>query len=480
MNEAAVQQCQPLHRQLGAIGVLFLTISALSPTSSVFVAGASVVHSAGTGAALGFLAGGVIAAILALLYAELAASFPHAGGPYGSVSGALGSRAGFIVQALFLVTGPAGVAFTALGFADYIHFLVPGFHQLSIALTAVGLATIISILNLRTNAWITGAFLAIELVAILIFSMVSLTHPVRSLSEVLLHPVAPGPRGIGPTPLASAALAVVGGSWACAGASWAMFFGEELHDAPRRIGRVMAVAGALASILIGIPVVLFATSAGNLQTILSDESPFAAFLAITAGGRLATFVSFGVAIAIFNALIVSTIAMGRFYYANGRDGIFPARVNSVLTRVHGRFLSPWIATLILGALGSIFCLLGERMNLLLLSGEVFSGALVALSVLVGRRLGRTGQMGYRTPWFPLVPVFGLVVAAGLATATFADRQDGRPSMMILLGVIAIASVYYQMVLRPRGWRVHLPGEKGSPGTFVTPEPSGCEAAVPQK
>jgi hypothetical protein len=73
-----------------------------------------------------------------------------------------------------------------------------------------------------------------------------------------------------------------------------------------------------------------------------------------------------------------------------------------------------------------------------------------------------------------------VVAAGLATATFADRQDGRPSMMILLGVIAIASVYYQMVLRPRGWRVHLPGEKGSPGTFVTPEPSGCEAAVPQK
>jgi hypothetical protein len=28
MNEAAVQKCQPLHRQLGAIGVLFLTIPA--------------------------------------------------------------------------------------------------------------------------------------------------------------------------------------------------------------------------------------------------------------------------------------------------------------------------------------------------------------------------------------------------------------------------------------------------------------------
>jgi amino acid transporter len=240
-----------------------------------------------------------------------------------------------------------------------------------------------------------------------------------------------------------------------------MFFGEELHDAPRRIGRVMALAGVVASILIGTPVILFATSAGNLQSILSAESPFAVFLALTAGTRLAAFVSFGVATAIFNALIVSTIGYGRLYYATGRDGIFPARVNWALTRVHGRFLSPWIATLILGALGAFFCLLGERMNLLLLSGEVYSGALVALGVLIGRRLGRTGQSGYRTPWFPLVPVFGLVVAAGLVAATYADAQDGRPSMFILLGVIVIASVYYQMVLLPRGWSVHRPSEPRS-------------------
>jgi hypothetical protein len=31
--------------------------------------------------------------------------------------------------------------------------------------------------------------------------------------------------------------------------------------------------------------------------------------------------------------------------------------------------------------------------------------------------------------------------------------------MILLGVIAIALVYYQLVLLPRGWCVHVPSEK---------------------
>jgi len=48
MNEPAVQPCQPLHRQRGAVGVLFLAMSDLSPAASVFVAGASVVSSAGT------------------------------------------------------------------------------------------------------------------------------------------------------------------------------------------------------------------------------------------------------------------------------------------------------------------------------------------------------------------------------------------------------------------------------------------------
>jgi amino acid transporter len=458
MIEGATGQVQPLHRQVGAFGVLFLTISALSPAASVYVAGASVVHSAGTGAALGFLAGGVIAAILALLYAELAASFPHAGGPYGSVSGALGSRAGFVVQSLYLVTSPAFMAFTALGLADYVHFLVPSISQMTICLTAVALATIISILNLRTNAWITGGFLAVEMLAVLILSAVSLTHPARSLGQVLLHPVMIGAHGIAPASWISIALAGVAGAWACAGANWAMFFGEELRDAPKRIGGVVAMAGAIASILIAIPIILFATSAGNLQGILSADSPFAIFLAVTAGPRLSAVVSFAVATAIFNSLIVSTVASSRFYYANGRDGIFPTFINRALTRVHRRLLSPWLATLILGALGTLFCLMGERMNILLLSGENFSVALVALSVLIGRRLGRTGKSGYRTPWFPLVPIFGVIVTAGLIVATYADRDAGRPSMMILLGVIVIASIYYQIVLRPRGWRVHIPGE----------------------
>jgi amino acid transporter len=458
---------QPLHRQLGAFEVLLLTLSALSPAASVFISGAAVVHLAGTGASIAFLGGGVIASILALLYAELAASFPHAGGPYGSVSGALGSRAGFVVQALYIVTSPAFVAFTAWGFGDYVHFLVPQLNPLFLALSAVLLAVLISILNLRTNAWVTALFLGIELVAILIFSTVCATHPARSFGEVLSHPVMPGPKGLVPTSIEAAALGVVAGAWACAGANWAMFFGEELHDAPKRIGGVIAMAGVIASFLISIPVVLFTLSARGLPSALSAEAPFAAFLTQAGGTRLGTLVSLGIATAIFNSLIVSTIASSRSYYTNGRDGIFPRRVNSALTRIHDRFKSPWIATLVLGAIGAGFCLWGERMNILLLSGEVYSGALVALAVLIGRRLGRTGRTGYRTPLFPLAPLFGLLVALGFVVASYMDPEAGRPSMMILLGVVAAAAIYYQLVLKPRGWSVQIPTEPSRPADSVS-------------
>jgi amino acid transporter len=458
MADGASDQAQPLHRQVGALGVLFLTMSALSPSASVYVAGASAVHSAGTGAAIGFLAGGIISALMALLYAELAASFPHAGGPYGSVSGALGSRAGFVVQALLLVTSPAFLAFTGLGFADYVHFLAPGFSALSICLAAIVLAAVVAILNLKTNAWITGTFLAVEMLAVIILSVVSLTHPARPLSEALFHPVTLGKNGIEPASAVSVALAVVAGAWACAGANWAMYFGEELHDAPKRIGGVVAMAGALASILIAAPIVLFTTSASDLPKILASDSPLATFLAATAGPIWGKIVSLGVAVAIFNSMIVATVAASRFFYANGRDGIFPAPVNRVLTRVHGRLLSPWLATLILGALGILFALMGERMNILLLSGENFSVSLVAFGVLFGRRLGRTGKSGFRTPWYPVVPLLGVLATLGMIAATYADADAGRPSMMILSGVVVLAAIYYQFALRPRGWRVHVPAQ----------------------
>ena len=84
-----------LKRVLTPLGVLLLAFSALSPAFSVYIGGDAVLHLAGTGAAVAFLLGGVAAAILGLLYAEVGAAFPGAGGVYPSLAALLGPLMAF-------------------------------------------------------------------------------------------------------------------------------------------------------------------------------------------------------------------------------------------------------------------------------------------------------------------------------------------------------------------------------------------------
>jgi amino acid transporter len=74
---------------------MLLAFSALSPAFSVYIGGDAVLHLAGTGAAVAFLVGGLTAAILGLLYAEVGAAFPGAGGVYPSLAALLGPLLAF-------------------------------------------------------------------------------------------------------------------------------------------------------------------------------------------------------------------------------------------------------------------------------------------------------------------------------------------------------------------------------------------------
>lgn len=114
-----------LDRVLSPLEVMLLTLSALSPVLSVFLGGNAVLHLAGTGAALAFIAGGVAAALMALLYAELASAHPGAGGLYPALYKLLGPRWTFPYVMLQMVYIFPLLAFFAVGFGSYARNLVP-------------------------------------------------------------------------------------------------------------------------------------------------------------------------------------------------------------------------------------------------------------------------------------------------------------------------------------------------------------------
>lgn len=437
-----------MNRALGPSGVLLLTLSALSPVGSVYITGAGVLHLAGTGAALAFILGGVISAVLALLYAELGSAFPGAGGIYASLARVLGPAGGFPCIALQMVTAAPMMAFTAMGLADYVRVLAPGAPFLPITLATLVLASAVGVLKIRTGAFITGTFLVVECVALGMVTLVALLHPSRSLGAVLAHPVYLDHGALAPVPWAVMGLAVVAGVYATAGANWALFFGEEMHDAQRRMGRVTAWAGVLASVTIAVPMVLMVMSAPDLRTMLSAEAPIAAFLSSAGGPVVAGLVSAGVILAIFNNQVVLGMALARFMFSTGRDGIWPGTVNRAFAHLHRGWQSPVRATVLLCIVSAFAVLLGERVLLIVISGNVFEYLLMAVALFVGRRQGVTGRW-FRIALHPLVPVVGLALVAAFIAADWMDPDAGRPSMILLSGVFLGSLAYCRFFLKDR-------------------------------
>lgn len=435
-----------LSRVLGPVGVLLLSFSALSPVFSVYIGGNEVLRMAGTGAAFAFIVGGVVSAILALLYAEVGAAFPGAGGIYPSLSALLGRFLTFPYIVLMLPITLGQISFAALGLADYIRFLDPSASYWGIAFAGLAAAAVIAILNIRHGALVTGVFLAVEAAALGVLVTVAVTHPSRGLGELLAHPMMFTHGALHATPLPVLALATVSGVWSCGGASWALYFAEEMHDARRKIGRVIAWIGVFASVTIATPMVLMLLSARDIQGVLSAETPFASFLKVTGGPLIAALVSVGVSAAIFNSIVATIMAYGRYLYATGRDGIWPAPMSRVLGSLSRRFRTPVVASLILTFGSGLMALLGERTILVLISGNVSDFLLISLALFVGRRKGLTGR-DFCAPAHPVVPIFGLTVTALTIVADLLDKDAGRPSILLLIGLFLGALAYFHFRLR---------------------------------
>lgn len=446
-----------LSRRLSSFGVLLLALSCLSPVFSIYGVGSDVLQHTGTGAAGLFLLGVAAAVVWAVVYAELGSAYPYAGGDYVGVGSILGPWAGAVTLAIWAGTAGPSIAFQCKVMAEYMAELAP---QIPAPVTVYGsliLSVLVALLAVRTSAIVTGLFLAVEAVSVLVLLGLGLLHPARGLETVVLHPVTLGAGGgLAPTALGVLAVGAVSAVYATVGGNQALYFGEELQDPHRRMGGVVLAACMIGAFATALPLVAVAIGAPDLPAMFKSPAPIAAFVTQVAGGRAGRALSAGVLLAIFNATIVQVMYNARLYFSLGRDRLFPGqRFNRLLADVHGPSGAPRTATLVVGAFAMACCPLPSHTLLLFLTGLlVYGWSLVCLAVIVGRRRGLTGQPGYwRAPLFPLAPAVGLAMAAVFTVADLEDADGGRPSLL-LLGVVVLGAIAWsEFVLRrrPGGW-----------------------------
>ncbi|NUR87919.1 MAG: APC family permease [Nonomuraea sp.] len=449
-----------LHRGLKILGTLFITLSAITPASSVFIIAPGVIGAAGTGAFWAYVLAAVVGVFMAFVYAELASAYPLSGGEYAIVARVAGRLPGFVVLGLFLVTQLLIIAVIALGVGTYLSVVFPSLNAPVVGAVTTIVATVLAVFDIKLNAWITGIFLAIEMIALVVVSLLGFVKPQRSFADLLLHPVVSG----GNSTITAASIGLIAAATAVAifsynGYGAAVYLGEEVQDAKRSMARTIlwALVITVASELIPITAVLL--GAPVLKDLFGAENMMSYFVTSTAGSTLDTIISLAIVVAILNAVLAIVLVTARMVFSTGRDRTWPGGVSRALSAIHPRFGSPWIATLITGVIGAAFCFVPLHFLLVVTSTSLIAiYAALCLATIAGRSNGTTAHAAYRMPLYPVAPVLALVALAYVVYVNFLDPVIGRPSLYVTVGIAVVSAAYYLLVLRRREWELTGPTE----------------------
>ena len=433
------------------IGTLLLTLSAVTPASSVFVIVPGAITQAGSGAFLSMAAAAILAIPIAYVYSELASAFPIAGGEYSMVGRSVGAAAGFATFGLTITSNMLAPAVLALGASTYLGVVVPDLNPIVVAMAIIAATTVFGILHIRTNAWVTGIFLLLELLALAVLAVVGFLDVKRSLWEIITHPVVVSQSALHPTPLAAIGVATSVSIFAYNGYGAAVYFAEEMHEAPRLIARTILWALVITVVTELVPLTAVLMGAPNLQALLGSTSPFSDFITAVGGYALSVVIGLSVALAILNAVLATLLQNARFFYSTGRDGTWHPRINDAFLVTHDRFNSPWIATLAAGISSMAMCLLGLQWLLVITgTGIALIYAAVCIAAIAGRTTGTTKHAVYRMPLYPFWPVLGLLALAYVFYTSALDPDIGRPSLLINSVVMVVALAYYGLMVRRKG------------------------------
>ncbi len=275
-----------------------------------------------------WLAGGVVAALGALLYAELATSFPWAGGRYVYAREAFGPVAGFVAgwNELAVAKACSGAA-KAVVIAEYIVFLA-----------GTGSVRVIAILLLLAFAALNLAGLRpgmiFQNITTLIKAMI-----LAGIAAAAFWGAKGGPRGFAP----DAALTPESGLLLGLAVSYQLiaftYYGyddvgkmaEEIKNPGKSIPRILLIGYALVTTLYVLIVLAYLTVLTPSE-MAASPMPAQAAIGGVFGDTAATVMVLAGIFIILNTTNVNFLVMPRVAFALARDGLAPAAFRQVSKR----------------------------------------------------------------------------------------------------------------------------------------------------
>ncbi len=387
MSQAVAQQGQ-LKKSMGSVAILTLGVGAMVGFGWVVLVGGWILSAGTLGAVLAFAIGGSMMALMALIYSELVAAMPQAGGEHNYIIRALGPRWSLIGSWAIAGGYATVVAFEAVALPRALGYVVNLEHfklytivdsdvYLVWALVGAAAAIVITVIN------ILGAKLAsgVQTFVIVFLFMIGLLQIVGAFS--------------GGDPLKMEPFFKDGsaGFFAVLIAVPFMFVGfdvipqaaEEANIHPRKIGK-LSVVSVLIAALWYVVIILTVSSALTHSQLESAELSAADAIGVLWGNDFMPklMVAAGVAgiITSWNSL---QMGASRLIFSLARSGMLP----KWLGVIHPKFGTPVNALLLLGAFAVIAPFFGRAALVWIVDAGspmiVIAYLLVMISFVVLRR-----------------------------------------------------------------------------------------------
>ena len=352
-----------------------------------------------------WVAGGIMALLGALTFAELGAMMPKAGGVYVFLSETYGKLFGFLYGwVYFLVANTGAVAALSIAFATYLGYFF-ALSPLGVKLVAIAgiiFLTFVNVRGVKTGAIFTDLFTVLKLLGIIGLIIVGLGLGTSQTSD-FTAPLGDLPNGL----WSALALAMVGVIWSCGGWQHVTFTAGEAKNPQRTVPLGMIIGASI------VLVIYLLTNIAYLFLLTPNEmaaSPHVAADAVekilgSTGGSL---IALAIFISTFGTAGIYTLTAPRIYFAMAKDGIFFKKI----AEVHPRYHTPAFA-IIFQSMWAIVLILFWGTFESLISYVVFTDgiffALAAMAVIILRKRNPETNRPYRTFGYPITPIIFIAI-----------------------------------------------------------------------